>query len=387
MLDKDSISPVPEPEDHGALLRFWRNSRLLVAVVVFVLALALVLFLALTGENPVRKVQNILHGGTYGTISFEGHTTNAYAAYDGGLAIGTISGLFSYDMAGQEQEADQCSMTNPLLQTGGDTILAADIGSNGICAMQSGEGTVLNERLEGTILDASVASDGSICYAFNTKSTKTQITVRNADMNEIYHWYSDTAFFNQCCLSGKYLAGISLGQRDSSFESTAVIWRTDEEEPVAQLPLGNELYLDLTFLSGSTLCAVGQDHLQFFDVDGDLRGTYAYESSYLTHYDIGGDGFIALATNKNKAGGDYTLTTVDSSGEEMASLQITEEILDLSAAGSYVAVLTPSGLTVYNATLTVCAQTSETNGANQIVARNNGSVFLISNNAATLFAS
>ena len=76
----------------------------------------------------------------------------------------------------------------------------------------------------------------------------------DAEQNEIYRWYSETAYFNQCAVSssGTNLAGIRLGQQNNDFLSTAVLFRTDREEPVAELALGNALYLDLAFLASRT---------------------------------------------------------------------------------------------------------------------------------------
>ena len=60
----------------------------------------------------------------------------------------------------------------------------------------------------------------------------------------------------------------------------------------------------------------------------------------------------ALLLGKYRAGSGAALTTVDSDGETIASLELEDQILDLSAAGRYVAVLTAAAI-VYAVPLTV----------------------------------
>ena len=106
----------------------------------------------------------------------------------------------------------------------------------------------------------------------------------------------------------------------------------------------------------------------------------------MTHYSLDGSGFVAVATNHNRTGGTPVLTTLDTAGKPMASLELAGEILDLSAAGNYLAVLTTKGLTIYNARLKVCGQTADTSTASRVVARSDGTALLVSGDRAELFA-
>ena len=113
-----------------------RNRRLAIVIAVFVLAVLVVGFLALAGGNPLVQLRRLFHHGQYGTITFDAHTNNGYAAFDGGLAVGTISGLFTYDLYNEETNAVQSGMSTPLLKSGEDTVLACDIGGSTICAVK-----------------------------------------------------------------------------------------------------------------------------------------------------------------------------------------------------------------------------------------------------------
>ena len=81
----------------------------------------------------------------------------------------------------------------------------------------------------------------------------------------------------------------------------------------------------------------------------------------------------------------YTFVTLGADGTERGSLFIGEEILDFSAAGKYVAVLTASDLRIYDETLTLYASTDNVAAATDVIQRADGSAILISGGSGTLF--
>ena len=79
------------------------------------------------------------------------------------------------------------------------------------------------------------------------------------------------------------------------------------------------------------------------------------------------------------------LVTVNSSGEAIAELDLNDEILDLTAAGRYIAVLYADRLTVYNKDLTEYATFTQTETAQFACMRSDGSVCLITADTISLF--
>ena len=62
----------------------------------------------------------------------------------------------------------------------------------------------------------------------------------------------------RCTVSSgaKYAAAAALGQEDGMFQSSVVLFRTDSEEILRTIPIGNALIYDLHFLPGNTLCVL-----------------------------------------------------------------------------------------------------------------------------------
>jgi len=86
-----------------------------------------------------------------------------------------------------------------------------------------------------------------------------------------------------------------------------------------------------------------------------------------------------------KAGNSCTVVTVSPSGEELGSSSYTEEILDSSAAGNYVAVLTANGLDLYKQDMTRTARLDATQSATAVVMRMDGTALLLSGGTGRKF--
>ena len=78
------------------------------------------------------------------------------------------------------------------------------------------------------------------------------------------------------------------------------------------------------------------------------------------------------------------MATVDAEGKTIASLELDDQTLDLSASGRYVAVLTASTLTIYTRDLRPYALMDNTMGARNVVLRSDGTAYLTSGESAQL---
>ena len=183
----------------------------------------------------------------------------------------------------------------------------------------------------------------------------------------------------------KYAAAAVLGQQDGMFESSVVLFRTDAEEIACTIPIGNAMIYDLHFVSDSKLCVLAEDALSFYDLDGNLLGSFSYGESYLKDYTTDGSGCLTLVMNLYQAGNRYTVLTVGYDGAELGRLSSGEQILDISAAGKYLAILTSSSLSIYDQALQEYDVSDNTAGAASVVMRADGSAILLANGHGTLY--
>ena len=149
--------------------------------------------------------------------------------------------------------------------------------------------------------------------------------------------------------------------------------------------LGSELLYDLEFLPDGTLYAIGQDSTIHMQMDGTLLGRFRYGDAQLRDFDGNGDGFITLSLNRNRTGERYAVATLAPDGSVLGEVGLSEEALDISACGKYVAVLTAGSLHIYNDTMTLYAEKENAAGASDVIMRADGSAILISGGEGSLF--
>lgn len=318
---------------------------------------------------------------------FDAHNSNRYASFDGGLAVASAGGLSTYDSDGREAVISQSKLSLPEIQTGGDMVMAYDVGGNTLLAIHKSGGEVLRVTSDKPILDADLSQGGDICYLSSEAGYKSVLTVYNEQQERIYRWLSTSTFLSLCAISdnGKDLAAIGLDQRDGSFVSTLNLFRTDTDQLINTVVLGDDLIYDLMYLDSDLLCAVGESCVIYISAAGEILGTYDFGGRYFKDHNASGEGFLALSMNTYRAGNRYSLVLVDETGSELGSVYVGQEILDISAAGKYIAVLTPQKLTIYDRKLTVYAETDDTGSATAVLMQSDGVAMLLGSGSGRLY--
>jgi len=185
--------------------------------------------------------------------------------------------------------------------------------------------------------------------------------------------------------NGKRVAAVGLGQQDGAFRSTLYLFHTDSEEPEHETSLGGGLVYDLHFVSDNRICAVGEDAVYWLNGNGEVQSTYDLTSWYLEDYDLGGDGFLLLSLNMYKAGDRCSVMSVDYDGNQLGSLFVGAEILDISANGKYAAILTTENLIICHKDISEYHTVPNTWMATSVVMRDDGTAYLMTGNTAELF--
>ena len=142
--------------------------------------------------------------------------------------------------------------------------------------------------------------------------------------------------------------------------------------------------MELTWDSGG-IWALGENTLYHLDGKGGLTGSYSYSGRYLKAFTLEGDGTAALLLGKYRAGSSAELVVVDGEGQARATLALEEQVLSVSAAGRYVALLTADRLDIYDQDLGLYHSLEGTQSARKVLQRADGSVMLIDNSAARIY--
>ena len=359
--------------------------RILALALLISLVLAAVVLIAFRDRlNPgaLRRMlrrMNASGGESAVRFSYDEHNDDRFADFSGGLAVASVTGLSVYDAKGAELSSVQAALSSPALRSNGSVALAYDAGGYRLQAVTESGGSVLSLTAERPILDADLSEDGCICYVSSLPGYKSVLCVYNAQQELIYRWNSASQYMPRCALSkgAKLLAAAALGQSDGMYESSVVLFRTDEAEPFLTVSLGNDLIYELRFVDEQTLAAVCESRTYFLNVTTGAKSVYDYQGLYLKDYVLDGSGFLTLLLNMYKAGNHCRLLTVDASAQELGSLQLDAQVLGLSAAGECVGVLSSEALTVYDRALTEKGRTQEISGMTDLVVRKDGTAILL----------
>jgi hypothetical protein len=183
---------------------------------------------------------------------------------------------------------------------------------------------------------------------------------------------------------GERLAAVTLGQENSRFVSNVVLYELTSKDPLANYDITDGLLVEIG-ADEDRIIAISDTCLTYADAEGNVTGSYAYGDSYLREYDMGGEGFAALQLNRYQSGSIGRIITVGSDGTELGDLEVSEEVLDISAAGRYLAVLYANRVVVYDPALQVYAALTGIDQVRGILMCPDGSVLLLSAESAQLF--
>ena len=376
---------------------FFRLLAFLLTLALMVGAVALVVYRDKVSFDAVRRwftyrSLSKSDSGQAESFSYDGSAGDSFAAVGNNLLVCSDGGLKLYSGSGVQYTDTQIVLKNPVTCSAGAYALVYSVGGRSLFVYQDKELVFSMEDAPGDILSARINAAGALAITTRASGYKGCVTLYDNKFNPKLSLNLSSSFVTDALLSkdGRCLAAITMGQGDTSFESTLAIYQLDrlrpdeDPTPLVSSSLGGSVVLDLCE-SSSGYWALGDSALTLTSHSGEAVGTYRYGGRYLKEFSLGGEDFAAMLLGKYRAGTLSDLVVVDATGAESASLPINEQILSLSAAGRYIAVLTADRLDIYTADLTLYSSLQGTQGARKVLMRQDGSAMLIGNNTARLY--
>lgn len=279
------------------------------------------------------------------------------------------------------------SMTTPMVSVGGDVAAVCDVGGSSLYLLDE-TGTRREMTLSSGLryYSARLNSAGWLAVTEEKNGYKASISVYNSSGELVFSFDSYDSYITDALVTEdcRSVVAVSLAPQDSVFSSTLLVYDLSEAVLTASCPIRDGLPMDIT-CTGDELLALCDTRLAIADLEGNTILDYPYGSMYLHDYAFGGKDFCALLLGKYKAGNICELTTFDLEGQQIASLEVTEEVLDLSAAGNYLAVLYSDSLVIYTRDLQEHARLDGTDYAGHVIMEPGGTAMVITGTAAWRF--
>ena len=359
-----------------------RGKRVLTVILTLVVVLAVVVAAAwkdLSSLDSVRrlfsynKVQQDEQGKAE-LYSFSNDRSNVFALLGDQLIIASTTNVSVLGSDGSIVCSENVKLTTPAIAVGGQTAAVYDIGGRSLLIF-SASGLVrdMSGEVSGSIL--SVSLNSSDYMALNTEKSgyKSAVTMYDASgekvlaFNSSEHYVIDATVLRDC----KHMAAVTLGESGGVFADTVNIYSLGSDKPTAVNTLTGSLLLSTGSVAG-TLACLTDEGLALFTAEGSLSGSYRYEYPYLRGQSLNGENFAALLLGRYRSGSTMKLVTVAQDGSTLASLDTTGEVLSMSAAGRYIAVLYSDSLVIYTPQLEEYARLDGTEYARSVLMREIG---------------
>lgn len=309
-----------------------RRAMAVFLAVLAMLVLVLIFFVVDGGRNWDAVQRFFAYGNT--ELRIERGAITQWAQLDGALVTAGADGVVCYDEDGNVVFVASAELSSPEIKTGKETVLAYDAGGNQLVLMNDDGTILLNPPDLGTIYDADLSPDGTMACISDGSREKTILQVYDRKQLVCFTVYSDTRYLARCAVSpnAERVCAVALGEEDGNFNSTAVIYDTDREEPVAELSLGNQMIYDVEFWGKDTICLIGEKSLITINTKGERLGTY--EFGVLLDYTLEGEDFCALVVGDETG---YSLVTLNKKCRTLGTTILRSADVQVAAGGKYLA--------------------------------------------------
>ncbi len=318
--------------------------------------------------------------------SYDSDEARCFAPVGGSLAILSEGRLQVLDEHSTVLYSTAVHFFAPALVSGENIAVAYDIGGDELYVLTPA-GLGWTKTMDGAVLEASVAPDGSIVVCHEESGYKGAVTVYDGAGQPTFSFRSASRFVMTSSLSrdGNTLAAVTMGQEQGMFESFLTLYRTNSEKPYATVSICDGLVYALHRFEGG-FCAAAEGGLYWFDKNGASLASYAFNGLFLRRCAVSEEGdFAAVLLSRYRTGSQTTLITVDGEGNELGGADLDREVLDMSVAGRYVAVLCTDRLVIYDKFLTELASLPYVSQTRAVFMRNDGSAVLAGAATAGLY--
>lgn len=365
----------------------------LVSVAVVLGAVAVVVFRDSLNLDSIRRwihyrTLSISDSGRAESFPYDGSLDDTFAVLDGDLLVCSPNTISLYSGSGTRYVSQSVSMDNPVVDTNGSLAVVYDAGGDELYVLGQRELIWQGEDLD-SILSARLNRSGYLAVVTQSSGYRGVVTVYDATYTPLMSVNLSSAFVMDAALSddGQTLSILTVGQEGGVFQSTLSLYAMNtgdggEFVPDIQLSLGTTVVLESRHTSDQ-VWMVGDRGLTISDHQGQAITT-DWSSLYLKRYTLDGDGFAAALLGRYRAGSQAQLWVVDSQGQTR-TLDINQQVLSLSAAGRYIAVLTGDRLDIYTDTLELYASLEGTQGARSALMMADGSAILLSSDTASFY--
>lgn len=369
--------------------------RLTATLVVLAVTVGLAAAVAFRDSLNVDSVKRWFHyrslirsdNGRAESFSYDGGLTDTFAVLDGDLLVCSRNAVSLYSGSGTQYINQSVNMENPVVNTNGSLAVVYDAGGSSLYVLGQRALVWSADDLE-SILSARLNKNGQLTVVTQSSGYRGTVTVYDAAYSPVMRIDLSSAFVMDAALSddGHTLGILTVGQAGGAFATSLELYEMNYSSggytPDFSCQLGGGVVLE-TRHTADAVWTLGDRGLTVTGHDGRSSGV-SWADKHLRRYTLSGDGFAAALLGKFRAGSQAELWVVDSQGQRRV-LELSEQVMSISAAGRYLAVLTGDRLDIYTDQLELYNTLEGTQGARTVLLMPDGSAILISAESAGFY--
>ena len=290
---------------------------------------------------------------------------------------------FLEDSGTAYRTVEELGLSQPALDTGGGLAVACDVGAQNLFVVSPEETRLELSLPEGYgYISARLNDSGWLAVTSEKSGYRGAVTVYDNTQELVYEVDLSSQFVVDACVTDdcRSVVVVTYGEENGAFCTQLTWYDLTEEEPAQVASLANHVGFDLG-QAGEVYVSVSDSEVAFVGGSGGVVGGYSFGGQYLQDYAFGDD-FTALFLTRYQAGSIGTIVLLDSQGNLLGAMDISDEILDIDAAGDYLAVLQSNALVLYHRDLTEYSSLEDTDYASHVLMDGDGSAVVIGGNEA-----
>ena len=326
-------------------------------------------------------------GATQNLYTYASHQGNRFERLGDDLLLVNPNCIQLLQQGGTVVFELETSMNSPVISVGTEVAAVCDAGGSTVYVLDHTGLLWSHTASDGlSCYSARVSADDTITITEQKSGYKTSVISYKKNGEMAFRFDSHDNYIGDAVMTndGSKLIVVSLEARGGVFASNLVVFDVETAERLGSYVLRDGLVLELT-VTGKEIVTLCDKRLMITTLDGETIFNYAYGERYLHDYALTGEDFCALLMGRYQSSNVCQLVTFGLDGEELAALDLTEEVVDMSAAGNCLAVLYHDTLVIYDRMLNEIARLDGTDYAGHVRMSDDGTALLAAETSAWRF--
>ena len=331
-----------------------RARNILFTLLLFIVVLAFASFAYLKSINvniESIKMSELLSGAAFKSsvredvvrrleLSYDYKENAVFGIYGDYLVKCSSAGIAAYNKKGEQVWSRDIALSNPILRTNGDQMLAANVGGREICLIGR-DAVIWSLKTDGDILSASLSESGHAAIVIQSQGHRGKVMVLDPLGIEMFTRNIAERFVYDAKISprGKQVL-INSVDTSAGFASTSIEFTDMQGNPfAARIPREDELFPLVRYMDEEGLLAVGNNYVVYYDKNREEKWSREIPGIYSSC--IAGNKYGIIASEGEKGLSRVSeVQVVDSRGKTVSKFQVRDAIVSLNATGSVIAVNT-----------------------------------------------